>query len=48
VAREYRIHPTVARRWQKEEQHNAERAFAGQGHTYKDEACIAELERLIG
>ena len=48
IAREYQIHPTVVRRWQKEHQPSAERAFAGYGHTYKDEARIAELERLIG
>ena len=48
IAREYQIHPTVVRRWQKEHQPYAERAFAGDGHTYKGEARIAELERLIG
>ena len=48
IAREYQIHPTVVRRWQKEHQQYAERAFAGYGHTDKDEARIAELERLIG
>jgi transposase len=48
VAREYQVHPTVLRRWQQEHQHYAERAFAGQGHSYKEEARIAELERLVG
>ena len=48
IARKYQIHPRVVRRWQNEHQQYAERAFAGHGHTYKDEARIAELERLIG
>jgi transposase len=48
VAREYQVHPTVIRRWQQEHQRYAEHAFAGHGSTYKDEARIAELERLIG
>jgi transposase-like protein len=48
LAREDQVHPTVVRRWQKEHQPSAERAFAGYGHTYKDEARMAELARLIG
>jgi transposase len=48
VAREYHVPPTVIRRWQQEHQHDAERAFAGQGHSYQEEARIAELERLVG
>jgi transposase len=48
VAREYQVHPTVIRRWQQEHQRHAERAFAGHGHSYKEEARIAELERMIG
>ncbi len=47
VAREYQVHPTVFRRWQQEHQRYAERAFAGHGSTYEDDARIAELERLI-
>lgn len=48
TAREYQLHPTLIRRWQKEQQQYAEQAFAGHGHLYKAEARIAELERLIG
>jgi transposase len=48
VAREYQVHPTVIRRWQQEHQRYAKRAFAGHGHRYKEEARIAELERMIG
>jgi transposase len=48
AAREHQLHPTLIRRWQKEHQQYAEQAFAGNGHLYKAEARIAELERLIG
>jgi transposase len=48
VARAYQVHPTVLRRGQQEHQRDAERAFAGHGHSYKDEARLAELERMIG
>jgi transposase len=48
VAREYQGHPTVIRRWQQEHQRHAEQAFAGHGHSYKEEARMAELERMIG
>jgi transposase len=48
AAREYQVHPTVLVRWHKEHLQYAERAFTGNGRLYKDEARIAELERLIG
>lgn len=48
AAREYRVHPTLIVRWRKEHQPYAERAFTGNGRLYKDEARIAELERMIG
>ena len=48
VTRAYQVHPTVIRRWQQEHQHDATRALAGHGHSYKEEAHIAELERLVG
>lgn len=48
AAREYHIHPTLIARWRQEHLRYAERAFTGNGHTYKEEARIAELERLIG
>jgi transposase len=48
AAREYQVHPTVLGRWHKEHLQYAERAFTGNGRLYKDEARIAELERLIG
>lgn len=48
AAREYQVHPALIGRWCKQHQQYAERAFAGNGHTYHEEARIAELERLIG
>ena len=48
AAREYEIHPTLIGRWRKAHLHYAERAFAGNGHAYKDQARIAELERMVG
>lgn len=48
AAREHQIHPTLIRRWEKEHLRYAEQAFAGNGNRYKDEARIAELERLVG
>ena len=48
AAREYPVHPTVLVRWRKEHLQYAERALTGNGRLYKDEARIAELERMIG
>lgn len=48
VSREHQIHPTMIGRWRKQLAQYADRAFAGNGHLYKDEARIAELERMIG
>lgn len=48
AARQHQIHPTLINRWQKEHREYGERAFAGHGQRYHDEARIAELERMIG
>jgi transposase len=48
AAREYQMHPTLIRRWQKAHLAYAEQAFSGNGNSYRAEARIAELERLIG
>jgi transposase len=48
VAREYTVHPTQIRKWQQLQRQYAERAFAGNGHAYQDEARMAELERMVG
>jgi transposase len=48
TSREHQLHPTLISKWQKQHSQYAEQAFAGNGHIYKDEARIAELERMIG
>jgi len=48
VAREYGIHPSLPCRWKSELAENPETAFMGNGNKYKDQARIAELERLLG
>lgn len=48
ASREYQIHPSLLGKWQKQHRQYQEQAFAGNGNTYKYEARIAELERMIG
>jgi transposase len=48
AAREYQVHPNTIPKWRQLYARYADRAFAGNGHPYTDEAKIAELERLIG
>jgi transposase len=48
VARENGLHPQLVFRWKKEFMNNPEKAFAGSGHPYKEQAKIAEYERTIG
>ncbi|MGH7750239.1 MAG: transposase [Candidatus Dormibacteria bacterium] len=48
VARRHEVHPETIRQWQSRERKYGERAFAGRGNAYTDEARIAELERTIG
>jgi len=48
AAREHQLHPNTIIKWRKLHQQYAERAFSGNGQTYKDEARIAELERMVG
>ncbi len=48
VAREHQIHPITIGKWRKEHSEYGGKSFAGNGNTYKLEARIAELERMIG
>lgn len=48
AAREYEIPPTQITKWRQLQRQYAERAFAGNGHMDKEEARIAELERMVG
>lgn len=48
AAREYEIHPTQIIKWRQLHRQYAEQAFGGNGHTYRDAARTAELERMVG
>jgi transposase len=48
VARENGVHPALVSRWKKEFKENPEKAFSGTGQPYKDQARLAELERMVG
>lgn len=48
VAREHQLHPNCIGEWKRQLARYGEKAFAGNGNAYKEEAKIAELERLIG
>jgi transposase len=48
ASREHQLHPNTLRDWRKQHDRYGQRAFAGNGNAYKDEARIAELERMIG
>ena len=48
ISREHNIHPSLASRWRTELADDPENAFSGNGNRYKDQARIAELERLLG
>jgi transposase len=48
AAREYQLHPNTIIKWRKLHQQYAQRAFAGNGNSYTDEARIAQLERKVG
>lgn len=48
VARENGLHPQLIFRWKNEYLDNPEKAFSGYGNPYKDQARIAELERMVG
>lgn len=48
VAREHQIHPTLIGKWRQQLAKYPEKAFSGNGRSYKEEAQIAELERMVG
>ena len=48
VTREYEVHPNLLSKWKKEYSLNPDNAFKGNGNTYKEQARIAELERMVG
>ena len=48
IARKHDLHPSLPSRWRKEYYEDSENSFSGNGNTYKLEARISELERLLG
>ncbi len=48
LSRRYEVHPNLIRKWGELYRENGDRAFAGHGHAYREEARIAALERKIG
>jgi transposase len=48
AAREYQITENTISKWRKQHRKYNDRAFAGRGHAYTDEARVAELERMVG
>ncbi len=48
VSRENGIYPSLIAKWKKEYFENPENAFSGNGRVYKEQARMAELERLVG
>jgi transposase len=48
VAREHGVHPETIRLWKRQQRKYGDRAFAGNGNSYSDEAEIAQLERTLG
>jgi transposase len=48
AARAHQVHPTLMVRWRPEPLRYAERALTGHGRLCKDEARLAEWERLPG
>jgi transposase len=48
VARQNGLHPALIVRWRQAYKANPERAFSGSGNPYKEQARIAELERMVG
>jgi transposase len=48
VAREYQITENTISKWRRQHRQYQDRAFAGRGRAYTDEARMQELERMVG
>ncbi len=48
ASRRYEVHPNLVRKWRELYRKNGDRAFAGHGNMYREEAKVAVLERKIG
>jgi transposase len=48
ISKEHEIHAMLIHRWKREYEQSPKLAFSGKGNIYKEEARIAQLERLVG
>ena len=48
VSRSYQVHPATIGRWRRQYRQHPDTAFQGNGHLYRQQAQIAQLERLLG
>jgi len=48
LARQHQVHPETIRLWKRNHRKYADRAFAGRGRAYTDEAKTAQMERAMG
>lgn len=48
AAREHRVTANTISKWLGQHKKYKDRAFAGNGNAYTDEARVAELERMVG
>jgi transposase len=48
AAREYQVTENTISKWRRQHRKYNDRAFAGRGNSYTDEARIGELERMVG
>lgn len=48
VCREHDLHHSVVSKWKREYRQNPQQAFSGSGKLWKEDARIAQYERLIG
>ncbi len=48
ISRRHSIHPSLISKWRREYRDDPGEAFSGCGNLYKEDAKIAERERLIG
>lgn len=48
VCRENNLHPVLVNRWKREYESNPHEAFSGKGTIWKEDAKVAQYERLVG
>ena len=48
VAREYQVTENTISKWRRQHRQYQDRAFAGRGQAYTDEARLNQLERMVG